>query len=485
MAKISKNIKRLRTLNNMSQEELAQKLFISRQAVSSWENNRTQPDVEMVKKLSELFNVPVEELLYGEKRNTKLEESVKTNKTLYMVFSIVGSLFVGIGLIILFVALWDEFPNFAKASISFIPMLLGQVSAVYTYIKKFDKISWREGASIIWSLGITATIGLLSTVLNLHLGALICLLIDAILILPVLYFFKVVSPLVLYFGYTVAGAVGIADLLCNEYLAVAAAVVLTGLGVLYAYLNRKEFAEDMRSEYTQWICVLGSIAAVFAVCYALDWGYFALPLALVVCIYSLSKSDSWSTPFYPVGMLGVAISSVVISLICINSYYEGTKFFIDNMFSVLFSAKNILIIVLSAVILSIGFIFGEKSLDKNRYQSAVCFLGAGSVFVSAFSVIVDNLIFIGLILFALSFAQGIVLIIKGASEKSYFSLNVGLLMLLSLMFFLLWSVDLGMVTVGLMFLISGSSLFGANFYISKKIKKEQIEITKQAVEEDE
>ncbi|MBQ8183490.1 MAG: helix-turn-helix transcriptional regulator [Clostridia bacterium] len=41
MAKISKNIKKLRASANMSQEALAEKLFISRQAVSSWENDRT------------------------------------------------------------------------------------------------------------------------------------------------------------------------------------------------------------------------------------------------------------------------------------------------------------------------------------------------------------------------------------------------------------------------------------------------------------
>ena len=83
MTKISKNIKRLRMLQNMSQEELAQKLFVSRQAVSSWENNRTQPDLDMIQKIAELFSVEVEELLYGEKRNTKLEESVRTSKTLF------------------------------------------------------------------------------------------------------------------------------------------------------------------------------------------------------------------------------------------------------------------------------------------------------------------------------------------------------------------------------------------------------------------
>ena len=68
MNKIAKSIKRLRVAQNLSQEELAEKLFVSRQAVSSWENNRTQPDIEMISKLSEVFNVSIEELIYGEKR---------------------------------------------------------------------------------------------------------------------------------------------------------------------------------------------------------------------------------------------------------------------------------------------------------------------------------------------------------------------------------------------------------------------------------
>ncbi|MGN1315926.1 MAG: DUF2157 domain-containing protein [Acutalibacteraceae bacterium] len=480
MAKISKNIKRLRTLNNLSQEELAQQLFISRQAVSSWENNRTQPDVEMIKKLSELFNVPVEELLYGEKRNTRLEENVKTGKTLFMVFSIVGSLFVGTGLIILLVELWDKFPNIAKASISFLPLLLGQGAAVYTYIKKFDNLSWREGASILWSIGVVSTVGLISSVLELHLGALICLLIDAVLILPILYFFKVVTPLVFYFGFSVAGAVGITDFFPDQsYLAVAVLVVLTVLGVLYAYLNRKEFA-DARCEYSEWICVLASIASVFAICVMLEWEYLTLPMALFVCLFALNKSDSWSSPFYPVGMLGTSVLSVVSTCINLDDWY-----YYDSGWSNLFSGENIVIALLSVAVLTLGFIAGEKSMDKNKYQTAFCYLGAIAAVLSVFACALKTPVLLGLALFAVTFAQGIVLIIKGANEKNYFPLNVGLLMLLSLMFFVLTAVDLNMVTIGLMFLISGGALFGANFYISRKIKKDQAEIMKEAVENDE
>lgn len=482
MAKISKNIKRLRTLNNLSQEELAQQLFISRQAVSSWENNRTQPDVEMIKKLSELFNVPVEDLIYGEKRNTQLEENVKTGKTLFMVFSIVGSLFVGTGLIILLVEMWDKFPNIAKASVSFLPLILGQGAAIYTYFKKFDNLAWREGASILWSIGVVSTVGLVSSVLALHLGALICLLIDAVLILPILYFFKVVSPLAFYFGFSVAGALGITGVFFGKgFLAVAVLAVLTGLGILYAYLNRKEFA-DARCEYCEWICVLASVASVFTVCIILEeeWGFFTLPTALTVCLYALNKTDSWSSPFYPVGILGTSVLSVVSTCVTLGDWYSY-----DSSWSDLFSGKNIVITLLSAAVLTLGFIVGEKSMDKNKYQTAFCYLGAVTVALGVFGCALESYLLFGLALFAVAFAQGIVLIVKGASEKIYFPLNVGLLMLLSLMFFALTAVDLNMVTIGLMFLISGGALFGANFYISRRIKKDQAEIMKEAVENDE
>ena len=137
MTKISKNIKRLRTSKGMSQDALAEKLFISRQAVSSWENDRTQPDVDMISKLAEVFGVTVEELLYGEKRNTEIDnESIKTNKILITVFSILGSLLLGVGITILLVALWEKFPIAGKAVVSFLPMVFGQAAAVYTYVKK-------------------------------------------------------------------------------------------------------------------------------------------------------------------------------------------------------------------------------------------------------------------------------------------------------------------------------------------------------------
>lgn len=56
-------ILKLRTQNGLSQEELAQKVFVTRQAVSRWENGETVPNTETLKLLSKLFDVSVNTLL--------------------------------------------------------------------------------------------------------------------------------------------------------------------------------------------------------------------------------------------------------------------------------------------------------------------------------------------------------------------------------------------------------------------------------------
>lgn len=56
-------ILKLRTKNELSQEELAEKTFVTRQAVSRWENGETVPNTETLKLLSKLFDVSINTLL--------------------------------------------------------------------------------------------------------------------------------------------------------------------------------------------------------------------------------------------------------------------------------------------------------------------------------------------------------------------------------------------------------------------------------------
>ena len=56
-------ILQLRTKKGFSQEELAEKVFVTRQAVSRWENGETVPNTETLKLLSKLFDVSINTLL--------------------------------------------------------------------------------------------------------------------------------------------------------------------------------------------------------------------------------------------------------------------------------------------------------------------------------------------------------------------------------------------------------------------------------------
>lgn len=61
--KIGLKIQKLRTDANMTQEELAESLFVSRALVSKWENDLRQPDYCAVQKISQIFNVDVEYII--------------------------------------------------------------------------------------------------------------------------------------------------------------------------------------------------------------------------------------------------------------------------------------------------------------------------------------------------------------------------------------------------------------------------------------
>ncbi|MEQ2527815.1 helix-turn-helix domain-containing protein [Robertmurraya yapensis] len=66
-------LKKERIEKGWSQEELAEKLFVSRQSVSKWENGQNYPSIETIIKVSDLFDVTIDELL---KSDEELKEKV-------------------------------------------------------------------------------------------------------------------------------------------------------------------------------------------------------------------------------------------------------------------------------------------------------------------------------------------------------------------------------------------------------------------------
>ena len=77
-------IKRHRARLGLSQEELAEKIFVTRQSVSNWETGKTYPDLQSLLRLSELFGLSLDELIKGDieimKETIDREEIQKMNR---------------------------------------------------------------------------------------------------------------------------------------------------------------------------------------------------------------------------------------------------------------------------------------------------------------------------------------------------------------------------------------------------------------------
>lgn len=78
---IGSKLKNVRTDSGLTQEQVAERIGVSRQTVSNWENNKSYPDIISVINLSELYSISLDELLKGDRKMINhLEESTNTVK---------------------------------------------------------------------------------------------------------------------------------------------------------------------------------------------------------------------------------------------------------------------------------------------------------------------------------------------------------------------------------------------------------------------
>lgn len=70
---LNQQIKGYRKRDNLSQEELAEKMYVSRQSISNWENERSYPDIHNLLMLSAIFDVSLDELVKGDVEMMKQE----------------------------------------------------------------------------------------------------------------------------------------------------------------------------------------------------------------------------------------------------------------------------------------------------------------------------------------------------------------------------------------------------------------------------
>ena len=104
---IGKNILKLRKEKKLSQEELGEKVGVTRQTISNWELNETIPDTKQLITLSQTLNISIDELVNNDIKSILIEKTSNTEKLAGLIIKIIKIIgFAFLGFIILMVMLF-------------------------------------------------------------------------------------------------------------------------------------------------------------------------------------------------------------------------------------------------------------------------------------------------------------------------------------------------------------------------------------------
>ena len=98
VASVGKNIRALRQVKGITQETFAERLHVTRQAVSNWETRRTEPDLDTLQAVAAALETEFTEIVYGPGHimNAELERYVRFQKKKVIVFAAAALLVVGL-----------------------------------------------------------------------------------------------------------------------------------------------------------------------------------------------------------------------------------------------------------------------------------------------------------------------------------------------------------------------------------------------------
>ena len=134
---IEKKLKDARANAGLTQEQVAEKIMVSRQTISNWENGKSLPDIISIMNLSDLYQISIDELLKGDKRmKEKLEKDANVAKGNKRIILITAIIFIVVAIIYstsIFVG--GEFYDFCAGAIQWVVLGIG-VAFAMAYISQ-------------------------------------------------------------------------------------------------------------------------------------------------------------------------------------------------------------------------------------------------------------------------------------------------------------------------------------------------------------
>jgi len=393
---------------------------------------------------------------------------------LLIAFSILGSVLLGGGVILLLAHNWEDFGRPLRAFISFLPLVIGQVLALYAGFAKKDSVAWREGTGAFLYLAIGISISLISQTYHIS-GNLPAFLFTWMLLgLPIGYLLGGLSPIVLFLAGFVGWVVACED---SPRLQPGTAFYWPILLLVLPYALRlwKKERAGFRLPVFLWVF---SAALLFTQIFLMDrvlpsyWiPHFAALFSLMLLAGSFPAFRERvlvANPFFALGSLGMIVFLFVLSFKgpWTDISRHSLRSWLDYHHRVdFFQVGNGALVFAGAVFLWI------RTAWEKRWADLVW--GFGFILIAVFYFVATGtkekgyeIYLVNLFLLTL----GILAIATASRQAKIGLLNFGMLILSGVVGIRFFDEDFSFLTRGLAFIAIGGGFLAFNFIFVRKWK---------------
>jgi len=398
---------------------------------------------------------------YGEVKST-----TKTTAML-IILGTLGSLLIGLGIILLLAHNWEQFSRFTRAVISFLPLVLGQYLALWVLQKKPQSGALKEGAATFLSLMVGASISLISQTYNFPADASTFILAWMFLIIPITYLMQASIPAAIYLiGITIWSGIQSNDPVKAILFWPLAAIVLPHF--IWALRQKIYALRTTILSFVAMVCIL--FGASFSLGRTWPCAWVIIFSSLYSIFYSLGwlkvngATTNWQRPLRLVGALGLFILTLTFTFrhfwLSLGSFCHLDK---SRVFGIGVLLDYMLTIAIIATAIALFY------YNLKRKNSMVALFTAVPLLAIITYMIKDPTVFFTLLIFnvyllTLCIRQ----ITTGFRNNNLSVVNTGMLMLAILIMARFFDSDINFVMKGLAFIVIGIGFLAVNFKLARR-----------------
>lgn len=392
------------------------------------------------------------------------KKEVSNSNKLLIVFRILGTILVGLGIILILTNNWDSFTLKTQIILSFVPLLLAQVSCFYVFYKKHKNITLKETVSVFWFFSTGASIFIVNEIYHISIDKINSFLfLWAIMSISIVYIMQSSVTSLLYI--VCISFYSLTTHVQNFYSEAYLYIILLLLIIPYYYNLYKKNPTSVFMVLHNWAIPISITISLMTVGYKnknlLFLNYFSLfALFYTIGNYSFfSKQKLIKSAYSVIGAIGMAVVLLLVS----SKHMFGVLLKDKELNKIILSSEFISWAALSASIFCLSYI---RSGQFNIKKTSAFIILYSAVSITFFLGFFTNKIYILISIYI--FIAGLLTIVNGARKNSFIILNFGLLIISALIIIRFFSSDINITIKSITFIFIGISFFISNYFLLKK-----------------